>query len=234
MNLDFKAMAFDEDKARWEKKLSFCTEKVDVEDGNRLDFTIMCNGKRFVVTIYSTTSLEDQITPLVSLYNKAFQEEDDENLEKVQDEIEDIIYESGWRKFSLLVPANESGSLAPISLHSALNPDIFYFCLVTGRGYAHIIQEHTPSWSYFPVYLTINATSNLPRYSTREIQFTKKLMGIGYIAKVFVNRHDMCCKIVTTHTKAVQREVRVFIEDRGFSIRLFYQCTKINRICHGR
>jgi len=181
-------------------------KKIDVEDRNRLDFTIMCNGKRFVVTIYSTTSLEDQITPLVSLYNKAFQKEDDENLEKVQDEIEDIIYKSGWRKFSLLVPANESGSLAPISLHSALNPDIFYFRLVTGRGYAHIIQEHTPSWSHFPVYLTINATSNLPRYSTREIQFTKKLMGIGYIAKVFVNRQDICCKMVTTHTKAVQRE----------------------------
>ena len=47
-------MAVDEDRARWEKNLIFSTEIVDGEDGYRLDFTIMCNSKRFVVTVCST------------------------------------------------------------------------------------------------------------------------------------------------------------------------------------
>ncbi|KAF4633404.1 hypothetical protein G7Y89_g4721 [Cudoniella acicularis] len=208
-NSELKSMAVDEDRALWEKNLRFSTQRVDGEDGHRHDFTIMCNGKRFVVTVCPTPHPEDPITPLLSQYNKAFlEDDDDENLQKAQDEIEDIIYEAGWRKFAPLAPGMERGPLnPPISLHFAINPETFYFHLVMDGGNADVIQEHPSRSKYVPSYLAINVTSNLPRYSAREILFTKKLMGTGYIAKVSVNRQDMCCKmLVPTDGKAVQRE----------------------------
>ncbi|TVY35616.1 hypothetical protein LSUB1_G006282 [Lachnellula subtilissima] len=61
-------IAINEDRARWEKNVSFCTQKVDMEDGHRLDFTIMINSKRFIVTILPTPSPDDPVTPLISRY----------------------------------------------------------------------------------------------------------------------------------------------------------------------
>ncbi|KAF7868493.1 hypothetical protein EAF04_005024 [Stromatinia cepivora] len=198
----------DEDRARWEKNLSFFTQRVDGEDGHRHDFTIICNGKRFIVTVYPTPFPEDPITSLLSQYDKAFLEDDDENLENSQNDIEDIIYEAGWRKFALLAPETERGpSSLPTSLYSAFNLEIFYFSLVIiDRSNTDIIQEY-PSRSNFIPRLAINVVSNLPRYSAQKILFTKKLMGTGYIAKVSINGQDMCCRMLTpTHSKAVQRE----------------------------
>lgn len=44
-------MAVDKDRAQWEKNLRFSTRGVDEEDGRRYDFAIICNDKRFVVTV---------------------------------------------------------------------------------------------------------------------------------------------------------------------------------------
>ncbi|KAG9236667.1 hypothetical protein BJ875DRAFT_371587 [Amylocarpus encephaloides] len=82
--------------------------------------------------------------------------------------------------------------------------NVGYFRLVIDGGNADVIQEHPQRSRYVPCYFAINVTSNLPRYSAREILFTKKLMGgTRYIAKV----SDMCCKMLApTHDQAVQRE----------------------------
>jgi hypothetical protein len=70
--LDSKALAVDEDRARWERNLRFSTTTVDIEDEYRHDFTIMCNGKCLIVTVYLTPSPEDLITRLLSQYNNYF------------------------------------------------------------------------------------------------------------------------------------------------------------------
>ena len=125
-------MAVDEDRARGEKNLRFSTQRVDGEDGHRHDLTIICNGKRFVITACPTSFPEDPITPLLSLYSKFLEDDDDENLREAQDEIEDIIYEAGWRKFAPLAPGIEIGSSnPPNSLHSARN--LLFFRLVIDR-----------------------------------------------------------------------------------------------------
>ncbi|TVY23331.1 hypothetical protein LHYA1_G007986 [Lachnellula hyalina] len=179
-------IAIDEDRARWEKNVSFCTQTVDMEDGHRLDLTIRINSKHFIVTVLPTPSPDDPITPLISRYNKSFMDNDEE-LQKAQDEIEDIIYEAGWRKFALLAPGIERGSSTPpISLLSTLNPETFLFS--SGGG-----SRECPS--------------NLPRYSARDITITEKLMGTGFIARVSAKGQDMCCKVLAPRqVKAVQRE----------------------------
>ncbi|TVY42044.1 hypothetical protein LCER1_G008983 [Lachnellula cervina] len=200
-------MAVAEDRSRWEKNLSFCTQRVDMEDGHRLDFTIIINGKRFIITVLPAPCPADPITPLISRYDKLFLDNDEE-LQKAQDEIEDIIYDAGWCKFAPLAPGIERGpSTPPMSLYSALNPETFYFRLVVDGANADVIQEYPSRPLFGPDYVAINITVNLPRYSVRDITVIEKLMGTGYIAKVSVNGQDMCCKVlVPNQVKAVQRE----------------------------
>src|SRR4051812_17110478 len=96
-------MAVDADRAQWEKNLNFTLKRVDSEGEHRLDFTIIVNGKRFIVTVCPTSHPKDVLAPLVAQYNRGFLE-DDETTQKAQDEIENIIYDVGWRKFGQLAP----------------------------------------------------------------------------------------------------------------------------------
>ncbi|TVY12805.1 hypothetical protein LARI1_G009293 [Lachnellula arida] len=200
-------MAVDEDWVRWLKNLSFATQRVDMEDGRRLDFTIMINRKRFIITVLPNLSPDDPIAPLISRYAKSFMDNDEE-LDKAQDEIEDIIYDAGWRKFAPLAPGVERGpSTPPISLYSALNPETFYFRLVFDGANADVVQEYPSRPLFGPDYIALNVTGDLPRYSARDITVTNKLMGTGHIAKVSADGQDMCCKVlVPNQVKAVRRE----------------------------
>lgn len=170
----------------------------------------MCNSKRFVVTVHPTSSSpEDPIPRLLSQCSKRIQNDDDEEKAwKAQEEIEDIIYEAGWRKFGPLAPGIEKGpSVPPISLHSSANPETFYFHLVMDGKNADVVQDDPPPSNNGPSHLIMGDASNLPRFSAREILFVKKLMGTGYIAKVSVNGQEMCCKMsLPSSNKAVQRE----------------------------
>ncbi|TVY32563.1 hypothetical protein LOCC1_G008808 [Lachnellula occidentalis] len=221
-------MAIDEDRSRWEKNLNLSLQRVDAEKGHRLDFTIMLNSKRLVVTVFPTSCPEDHISLLVSQYDESFMD-NDEKLDKIQEEIVDIIYDAGWRKFAPLAPGIATGSSSPPnSLYSALNPETYYFRLVVDGENADIWCNHV-SWAlhgqrpgacvgprgtcypteplFGPDYVALNVTANLPTYSARDITFTRKLMGLGFIAKVSLNGHDMCCKVLNPNqVKAVQRE----------------------------
>ncbi|TGO43045.1 hypothetical protein BHYA_0004g01720 [Botrytis hyacinthi] len=172
-------MTIDEDRAQWEKNLSFSTQRTDGDYGHNHEFTIIYNGKRFIVTVYLTSLPDDPITSLLSQFNKTILEDNDKHVEEIENGIQDIIYEAGWRKFAALVPGAERGpSDPPISLHYAFNPETFYFRLVIDGSNADIIQQY-PSRSNFTPCLAINAISNLPTYSVQEILFIKKLMGTG-------------------------------------------------------
>ncbi|EHK97581.1 hypothetical protein M7I_6669 [Glarea lozoyensis 74030] len=182
-------------------------EKVDGEDDHRLDFFILINDKSFVVTVCASLDSNDSVTQLVSRYNQAFNENGEEEIQKAQGEIEDIIYDAGWRKFVRLAPATEKNNSASVLLHSVLNPETFYFRLATDGENTDLTQEHPMKSAYGPAYFHLNISSNLPRYAAQEIQFKKKFMGLGFNARVLVNGQEMCCKIAKPgQAKAVQRE----------------------------
>ncbi|CZR53809.1 uncharacterized protein PAC_03691 [Phialocephala subalpina] len=155
---------------------------------------------------------EDLTTSLLTRYSKAFVEDDEEKIQEAQDEILDLVFDAGWQKFRAIAPLVPKGDSSPRistkNLHSDLNLETFYFRLVVTKGHAEIVQTppHPPQFNYFYLNLKDN-TLDLPRYSSRDITVTGKLMGSGYIAKVLISGLDMCYKIGTTQSfKAVQRE----------------------------
>jgi hypothetical protein len=118
----------------------------------------------------------------------------------------DLVFDVGWQKFraiALTIPKVDSFPMN--NLYSDLNPDIFYFRRIETEGDAEIVQmpPHPPQLNPFYLNLKDN-TLDLPRYSSRDITVTSKLMGLGYIAKVLISGLDMCCEIGTTQSfKAV-------------------------------
>jgi len=191
-----------------EENLNYYVKSIDGEFGHNYDFTIYCNNKRFVVTVCPGPLSNDQTTLLLERYSQAVLVDDHKETDVAQDEISDMIYEAGPQEFAHLAPKLENelpGSR--IDLYSDLNPETFYLRLVMVEGTANTTQEYPTQSQYDAFCWTINDTQNLPKHSAREIIFTERFLGTGYIAKVSVNGRDMCCKVVTNfHGKAIQRE----------------------------
>ncbi|KAH7356676.1 hypothetical protein BKA65DRAFT_604464 [Rhexocercosporidium sp. MPI-PUGE-AT-0058] len=155
---------------------------------------------------------EDPITSLLAQFSKGFDEDDDEKIQEAEDEILDLILIAGWQKVRELAPvipnADSSPRISTQNLHCDLNPETYYFCFVVTEGHAEIVPTPPPPPQLNSFHLDLkDNTLDLPRYSSRDITVTSKLMGLGYIAKVSIRGLDMCCKIGTSQTfKAVQRE----------------------------
>jgi len=205
-------MEADDGKAQWEENLQYYCTKSTGEINHDWDLTIVCNSKHFVVTVSPGPLPEDPTTSLLTRYSKASVEDDDEKIQEAQDEILDLVFDAGWQKFRAIAPPILRGDSCPRistkNLHSDLNPETFYFRLVVTEGHAEIVQTppRPPQFNSFYLNLKDN-TLDLPRYSSRDIAVTSRLMGSGYIAKVLISGLDMCCKIGTTQTfTAVQRE----------------------------
>merc|ERR1712000_161693 len=171
------------------------------------DVTIVCNSKHFVVTV-SPGLPEDPTTFLLTQFSKAFDEDDEEKIQEAEGEILDLVFNAGWQKFRAIAPPIRKDRRSTKNLHADLNPETFYFRLVVNKGHAEMVQKDPPSPQLNSFCLNLkNSTQDLPRYSSRDITITSKLIGTGYIAKVSVQGHDMCCKTGTIQTfKAVQRE----------------------------
>jgi hypothetical protein len=202
----------DDSRAQWDENLRYSCTNSTGEINHDWDFTIICNSKHFIVTVSPGPLPEDPTTSLLTQYSKAFVEDDDEKIQEAQDEILGLVFNAGWQKFRAIAPPileGDSSSRTPAkSLHSDLNPEIFYFSVVVTKEHAEIVQTtpHPPQSNLFYLNPKDN-TVDLPRYSSRDITVTSKLMGLGYIAKVLISGLDMCCKIGTTQSfKAVQRE----------------------------
>lgn len=129
-------------------------------------------------------------------------------MQKAEDEIVDIIHETGWREFARLAPAVEKDDDELVFLYDVLNPETFYFRLSTEDGEnLQLVQKHLCEAPCGPPYLHLYITSDLPRYAAQEIQFKKKFMGLGFKARVVAGGRDMCCKIAKpAQAKAVRRE----------------------------
>ncbi|KAH6719147.1 hypothetical protein BKA61DRAFT_271496 [Leptodontidium sp. MPI-SDFR-AT-0119] len=204
-------MEEEDSKAHWDENVRYCCTNATGEINHDWDFTIICNSKHFVVTI--TPGLpEDPTTPLLVQFSKAFDEDDDEKIEEAQDEIFDLVISAGWQKFKAMAPLIPGGdsypSMSKKNLYSDLNPEIFYFRLVVTEGHAEMVQKPPPPPQLDSLHLNLKDNAlDLPRYSSRDITVTSRLMGSGYIAKVSICGVDMCCKMNTVYSfRAVQRE----------------------------
>ena len=200
----------DDGKAYWDENVRYCCIQATGEINHDWDFTIVCNSKYFVVTV-SPGLPEDPITSLLAHFSTVFDKDDEEEIQKAQCEILDLFFKAGWKKFRDLAPIPEGGSSPGTStqnLHSELNPEIFYFRFVVTKGQADIVRTPPPPPQLCRFHLDLKDNAlDLPRYSSRDIMVTSKLMGSGYIAKVVISGLHMCCKIATAQTfKAVQRE----------------------------
>jgi hypothetical protein len=87
-------MEISADRAQWEKHLSYYIQGSTGEIGGDYDFTIICNTKRFVVTVSPSSDPDDKARLLLSLYSEACRADDEEQIQNVQDGIDDMIYES--------------------------------------------------------------------------------------------------------------------------------------------
>ncbi|KAE9379639.1 hypothetical protein N431DRAFT_460888 [Stipitochalara longipes BDJ] len=116
-------MEISTDRAQWEKHLSYYLEKTSGEtvfSGGDYDFIIACNTKRFAVAISPSSNPDDKIRLLLSQYSEADQADDDEQIQNVEGEILDMIYEAGWRMFARLAPSLENrGPGSPENLYSS-------------------------------------------------------------------------------------------------------------------
>ncbi|KAH6703024.1 hypothetical protein BKA61DRAFT_494016 [Leptodontidium sp. MPI-SDFR-AT-0119] len=198
----------DGSKAHWDENLQYSCISSTGEIDHDWDFTVVCNSKHFVVTVSPGPLPEDPTTSLLAQYSKAFVEDDDEKIQDAQDEILDLVFSAGWQKFRAIAPPIPGDRRSTKNLHSDLNPETFYFRLVVTKGHAKMVQKDPPPPQLNSFCLNLkDSTQDLPRYSSRDITVTSKLMGSGYIAKVLVQGLDMCCKISTAQSfKAVQRE----------------------------
>ena len=200
-------MEADGGKAHWDENVRYSCINTTGEIGHDWDFTIVCNSKHFVVTV-SPGLPEDPTTFLLTQFSKAFDEDDEEKIQEAEGEILDLVFNAGWQKFRAIAPPIREDRRSTKNLHADLNPETFYFRLVVNKGHAEIVEKDPPSSQLNSFCLNLkNSTQDLPRYSSRDITITSKLIGTGYIAKVSVQGHDMCCKTGTIQTfKAVQRE----------------------------
>lgn len=88
-------MEISDDRSQWEKHLSYCFKESTGKIGGNYDFTIMDNTKRFIITVIPSFVLVDKAKLLLSQYSKACQGDDEEQIQNVQFEIEDMIFDAG-------------------------------------------------------------------------------------------------------------------------------------------
>jgi hypothetical protein len=140
------------------------------DQGGCHDFTIFCNDKRFVVTACPGPAPDHPITLLLSRDSAATLAGDDDEVQKVQDEIEDMIYDAGWRMFAQLASSSKRGRLrSPSALHSSLYLETFYLRPSMVGRQAKIVQEYPSQPKYCPFHFAIADVLNLPRYLARYI-----------------------------------------------------------------
>lgn len=196
------------DRDQWEEHLYYKYCGSTGEFGGDSDFTLMCNAKRFSVTVSPSSDSNNKAGILVSRYNDAVEADDDDEIENIQQDIDDIIFDAGWQIFAQLAPSPKvKAPEFPKNLLLDLYPETYYFRLVMAGETAEIRQsptlyEATPRFS-----LESKGDFSWPQYLATNIVVTQKLMGSGYIARMSINGQDMCCNIDTAmHGPAVQRE----------------------------
>jgi hypothetical protein len=144
------------DKVQWERHLSYYTQGSTGEFGGDYNFTIFYNTTRFIVTISPSSDPEDKARLLLSRFSEAELADDEEQIQDVQDENDDMMYETGGRIFAQLGPSLENGAPEfPKNLYSNLYPERLYFHLAVLGGNAQIVQNSSSQSQDNRFHLTI-------------------------------------------------------------------------------
>ncbi|RDL39151.1 Uncharacterized protein BP5553_03491 [Venustampulla echinocandica] len=163
--------------------------QVDSGCGDGVSVTIICNGKRIIVSFQPSESLDGTIEgPLITRYEAACQDEDEDEEDAAQQEIDDMIYTVGKPIFARLA--------SPIA-KNLLYPETIFMRSATINGKAGILeQEHGshPEQNHPPPPLQINNDLGLPKFSSNDIQVLENFMGQGEITRVLVDGQERCCK----------------------------------------
>ncbi|KAI0552843.1 hypothetical protein F4679DRAFT_581350 [Xylaria curta] len=160
--------------------------------GDGLFITILCNSKRFHVSLLPPSSPDTIEGPLILKFDSIDDENDDE-FQAVQEEIEAIVYEAGvsiWTRLAPPVPNETQFS----DLHPLLHPETFYFRFITTDGIAELIPHQIDEAVYCNLGMNIVNGMGLPECSSKDVCVLDTLVGEEYITKVSVGGKEMCCK----------------------------------------
>ncbi|APA13366.1 hypothetical protein SS1G_08047 [Sclerotinia sclerotiorum 1980 UF-70] len=182
-------MATDEDQAGSRR---YNIVQVDCGRGD-FSVTIIGNCKRIVVDFLPSESRDG--TPeraLIERYEASFDEDEDET-DAVQQELVNMIWDVGGPIFDQLAPPVATG--APLqNLHSLLFPETHHFCFARTNGKAELLEQEFDNQDYSPPPVKIDNALGLPKYSSKDIQVLKQIVGEGNVTQVLVNGQEMCCK----------------------------------------
>ncbi|KAJ8120494.1 hypothetical protein O1611_g10353 [Lasiodiplodia mahajangana] len=182
-------------------------------DGDGADIIFDINGQRVAASVFpshlpeqssrlnqSQQSLKDQVIDLIS---RAISPDDDES-ERIVDEVLDIILNAGKTVFSEVAPPKKPISRSSQQdLHSLLYPNTLAFRLEAVGGTAALVPIglkdpytcfETPTDDTVGELFTIN--DDLPQYSSKDIFLVEIFVqGMEYsVGRVLVNGLEMFCK----------------------------------------
>jgi hypothetical protein len=166
-------------------------------NGDGIHVTLICNGKRFVLSFPPTASLDlTKEGPILKRFEDTPLAEDQEEKDDTFYGVQDLVLDIGISTFARLAPAIGKGSPLP-GLHSLLYPETVSFRFVTstsnGKGELVVDEDHWDFNEPPPFQLDIENDLDLPIYSSKDIKILE-IIPAEQVAKVQIDGQEMCCK----------------------------------------
>lgn len=125
----------------YEQVWGYAVEQVNCGIGDDCELSVNCNNKIFQVLLSPGPSPDATIEgPLLKKIDVAIESQDMIEMEKVEEEVADIVCEACQPFFRQLAGAIEA-ACEETDLHSFLNPETFYLQLITVDGKAKMIRR---------------------------------------------------------------------------------------------
>jgi hypothetical protein len=192
-------------QAEW----TYSVVQVDSGCGDGVTVTIICNGKRFIVSLLPGDSQDGDSVEgnLIERYEAACDDGDADEEEAVQQEIESLIYKVGKSTFARLAPPIIRDTQSVLDLHSLLYTETILLRVATINNQVEISEQKDAQFEEdFSSQVHFDDIV-LPKYSSKEIRVLETIQGQGEITRVLVNGQEMCCKSGEPFNwEAIQRE----------------------------
>ncbi|KAM0551296.1 hypothetical protein ACHAPJ_008399 [Fusarium lateritium] len=186
--------------------------EMNVGDADSADISFMFNHKTMVLSLFASsppqpgqdqheTNLEDL---LINLLNKVIVTEDDDDYDRIIDQVSDLILDVGKGSFQEIAPVLAGKDLGnDRDLHSHLYKEIFNYRLQTVNGKPFIFPISPDEAVSVPPKAPepsdeakVELIAELPKYTTKEIIVQEIYTSGSTIAcKVCVGSKTMVCKV---------------------------------------
>lgn len=186
--------------------------EINAGDDAGAEIVFEFNGKQINVSLFANPSVLDsngaqQDTPiedrLIRLLGRAAIADDDNEYEKIIDEVLEAILRNGKPLFIQVAPGSQASTYTSQHLHSHIYPSRFYFRLQTIDG-RPVVSPIRPDEAYSIEQDTepgpnpdtsIKIRNELPQYSSEDILVLEVLRAGGVLAsRVNINGQEMLCK----------------------------------------